>query len=58
MEQYYNNWPSAVTTVNGSSRNSSASVLSKVDKHHETLLADDTDKGWASKLCCYLGTME
>ena len=58
MEQYYNNQPSAATTVNESSRNPSASVLSKFDKHCKTLLAENADKGWASELCCYLGSMK
>ena len=58
MEQCYNNRPSAATTVNESSRNSSASVLSEFDKHRETLHADDVNEGWAFELCCYLGTME
>ena len=28
------------------------------DKHHKTLVSDDTEEGWASELCCYLKTMQ
>jgi hypothetical protein len=37
---------------------SETATLSKLDKHHETLLSKDTEEGWASELRQYLGTMQ
>ena len=33
-------------------------TISEFDKHRESLLIDDAEEGWASKLYCYLGTMQ
>lgn len=62
MAEYYNNRPSMapiVPTANASSATStSAHVLSEFDKHHETLLSEDLEEGWASELCRYTSTMQ
>jgi hypothetical protein len=60
MYKYYQSCPS---TVNGSAQtqattSSKTATLSKFDKHHETLLSEDTEEAWASELRRYLGTMQ
>jgi hypothetical protein len=60
MYKYYQSHPS---TVNGSAQtqattSSKTATLSKFDKHRETLLSEDTEEGWASKLRRYHDTMQ
>ncbi|KAF8259362.1 hypothetical protein EI94DRAFT_1813447 [Lactarius quietus] len=61
MAQYYKNWLSPPTplNINGSCGNLDEApltrLLSEFNKLQETLLTDDADEGWASKLQCYLG---
>ena len=60
MYKYYQSRPS---TVNRSAQtqattSSETAILSEFDKHRETLLSEDTEEGWASKLRRYLGTMQ
>ena len=63
MAEYYKNCTSS-TTVNidmekeGHGEGSKADEMSEFDKHHETLLMDDAEEGWASELRHYLGTMQ
>jgi len=60
MAQYYNHHPA--TTIpqqaNPGDPMAEVCVLSEYNKFHETLLMDDAVEGWASELCCYLGTMQ
>ena len=60
MAQYYKNWLSApdVNETENPPASTEPHILSEFNKFHETLLADDAEKGWASKLCQYLNTME
>ena len=58
MLQYYNNHP--ITTPNAAVDPAPGEVhtLSEFDKHCETLLSEDVEDGWASKLRRYLATMQ
>jgi len=62
MAQYYSTRPTAAKTNTPAEDNNhsaeAVSHLSEYDKHHERLLSDDVDKGWASELRQYLGTMQ
>ena len=61
MLEYYKVCPSAVATSVVSQDTPSSSnmqTLSEYDKHRNTLLTEDTHKGWASELWEYLGTMQ
>ena len=60
MAEYYKNRPSS-TAINVDMEKEvegDATEMSDFDKHHETLLMDDAEEGWASELRCYLGTMQ
>jgi len=62
MAQYYQDWSIAplqqANTENCADAAVDAPVLSEFDKLRETLLTNDAEEGWASKLCQYLGTMQ
>lgn len=67
MAQYYENRPSAIpfaqtspnlTDSENLNATQQAPVLSDYDVHHETLINDDMEEGWASELRRYLGRME
>jgi len=60
MVQYYKNRPSApgVNETENPSASTEPRILSEFDKLRETLLADNAEEGWASKLHRYLNTME
>ena len=59
MAEYYRNCPTS-TTANIDMEKDTIDVteLSEFDKHCQTLLMDNAEKGWASELHCYLGTMQ
>ena len=56
MAQYYNQHP--VTVPQQANPTAEVHVLSEYDKLHETLLTDDAEEGWASRLHHYLYTMQ
>lgn len=64
MAEYYHSFPSTspiIPAVNAPSATSTSSVahaMSEFDKHHETLLSNDLEEGWASELCYYTSTMQ
>jgi len=60
MAQYYKNQPSVpdVNKTENPPAPAEPHVLSQFDKLRKTLLTDDAEEGWASKLHCYLNTME
>ena len=62
MAKYYKTCTKAapiVPSANTSSATStSADAMSEFDKHHETLLSDNLEEGWASELGHYLNTMQ
>ena len=61
MAHYYKTHPLLLLqpkTLDPPGQVGEARVLSEYNKHCETLLAADTEEGWASELCCYLGTMQ
>jgi len=58
MVHYYSTCPCVIAVPNASGKGGAASKdASEFDKHHETLLSDNAEEGWAPKLCCYLKTM-
>ena len=58
MAEYYRIHPSAAATPASTSSPEPSITISEFDKHRESLLIDDAEEGWASKLYCYLGTMQ
>jgi hypothetical protein len=56
----YKDQPSApdVNKTENPTASTEPRVLSKFDKLRETLLTDNAEEGWASKLHHYLNTME
>ena len=63
MAEYYEHRPSttALHMPSESVQNKGAmptEPLSEFDKHHESLLSDDSEESWASKLHHYLGMMQ
>jgi hypothetical protein len=60
MVQYYKDRLSApdVNKTENLPASAEPRVLSEFDKLCKTLLADDAEEGWASKLCCYFNTMK
>jgi hypothetical protein len=60
MAQYYKDQPSApvVNKTENPPASAEPRVLSESDKLRRTLLTDNAEEGWASKLCCYLNTMK
>ena len=65
MAQYYNNLLSIITpgplkmaSVVGGNTISELPKMSKFNRHYQTLLLDNTEEGWASELCHYLGTIQ
>jgi hypothetical protein len=61
MANYYETWPMTTplqTNAVGHGEAPQAYVLLEYNKLHETLLSDNAEEGWASKLWHYLGTMQ
>ena len=59
MAEYYENRSTtAATNVPIDQDDAETHMMSEFDKHCEMLLSDDAIEGWASELCCYLGTMQ
>jgi hypothetical protein len=60
MAQYYKDRPSApvVNKTENPPASAESCILSKFNKLRKTLLTDDAEEGWASKLRHYLNTME
>jgi len=63
MAAYYKNCPSTAPSANAPSAASTSTsapghAMSEFDKHHERLLSDDLEEGWASELCHYLNMMQ
>jgi hypothetical protein len=52
MYDYYQNHPSIITTLNKPQAVTSSKTLtlSDFDKHHETMLSEDMEEGWAAEL--------
>jgi hypothetical protein len=60
MARYYKDRPIVVAAATDSNdaEPQDAYELSDFDKHRETLLSEDAEEGWASKLRRYLGTVQ
>ena len=65
MAEYWKSRPSAIATASSASRNQKTALasgarrtISGFDKHHEILLSNDAEEGWASELRHYLSMMQ
>jgi hypothetical protein len=58
MAEYYKNCPTSTSINIESGDENNAIKMTDFDKHHNTLLMDGADEGWASELRRYLGTMQ